>query len=373
MTLKRIVKPAAEGAVESKPSVEPGGQLALFQSLLANSDEERRKLSHAIDLWDAIPRYSISRKQQTVLRAGGRTLPSQKLPFNYRGQEFTANISPAYIVPRDAIGDGQQEVAFYPSAREELVEHALRKLAIRTGSGAHETQVKEKEGAPVFVTGVHFTIYELQMELRAQGHTMNYLQLVEALEILHRSFIEITSTKSGRKDPTRVSQPYLPMLVKVNREGFIDDPEAKWYVQFHALITYSLNHITYRQFNYARLMQTTTQLARWLLQQLVLKYTQASMIDSFTMRLSTIQRDSHLLDNYTRARDAHLKTREAWEELQALGAVREISVNQMKGERGRISDVEYQVKASSEFIREQKAANGRSKALVGPSVPGRGI
>jgi len=52
--------------------------------------------------------------------------------------------------------------------------------------------------------------------------------------------------------------------------------------------------VTYRQFNYQRLMKCSTQLARWLIGQLVLKYTQAALINSFEMRYSTIKRDSAL-------------------------------------------------------------------------------
>jgi len=37
-------------------------QLNLFQNLLCNTDEERERLSHAIELWDSTPRYSLNRK-----------------------------------------------------------------------------------------------------------------------------------------------------------------------------------------------------------------------------------------------------------------------------------------------------------------------
>jgi hypothetical protein len=39
-------------------------------------------------------------------------------------------------------------------------------------------------------------------------------------------------------------------------------------------------------------MNCRTQLARWLIGQLVLKYTQAALTNSFEMRHSTIKRDS---------------------------------------------------------------------------------
>ena len=59
-------------------------------------------------------------------------------------------------------------------------------------------------------------------------------------------------------------------------------------MQFHGLVTDSINQITYRQFNYQRLMKCSTQLARWLISQLVLKFTQAAVTQCFAMKFSTI-------------------------------------------------------------------------------------
>ena len=38
-------------------------QLQLFQGLLANSPDEREALSNTVDLWDSIPRYTVSRSR----------------------------------------------------------------------------------------------------------------------------------------------------------------------------------------------------------------------------------------------------------------------------------------------------------------------
>ena len=46
----------------------------------------------------------------------------------------------------------------------------------------------------------------------------------------------------------------------------------------------------------------STQIARSLINQLVLKYTQAAMLNTFEIRYSTIKRDSALLDGYARER-----------------------------------------------------------------------
>ena len=70
----------------------------------------------------------------------------------------------------------------------------------------------------------------------------------------------------------------LAALSGIKRKDYEADRSAKWAAQFHPLVTQSIDRVTYRQFNYKRLMKCRSQLARWLLSQLVLKYTQASHI-----------------------------------------------------------------------------------------------
>ena len=69
-----------------------------------------------------------------------------------------------------------------------------------------------------------------------------------------------------------------------------------------ALISKSVNELTYRQFNYGVLMSLPTQLARWLHKRLSHNYINASHLDSYDILFSSIQRDSGLL-TYKRTRD----------------------------------------------------------------------
>lgn len=337
-------------------------QLNLFQYFLANTDDEKEMLSNAIDLWDSVPRYSISRKKQEKIRLQGGFLPIQKLSFQYRGKAYTAKIRPARLEERDKEGRlTGATIEYYPSAREELIEHALRKLATEQYGGFFDKSD--------YRSGVAFTLYRLRQELAAQGHAMTYLGLAEGLEILHHSQITILDPESNEDDPTLISQAYLPALAKVNKKGRIADPDAKWLVQFHGLVTESINRITYRQFNYQRLMQCSTQITRWIINQLVLKYTQASMLNNFEMRFSTIRRDSGLLNGYARTRDAIAAVNETWEELKNLGVLTHFTKSERQGLRGKLEDVVYIIYPSPKFASEQKAANRRlndAKASLDP-------
>ena len=352
---RRALKPVPVDAFANQ-------QLNLFQGFLANTDDGRDALSNAIDLWDNIPRYTVPRKKQDELRMAGGFLPVRKVDFQYRGKAYTAQIRPARLEVKDRDGRLTGEtLEHYPSAREELIEHALRKLAAEQYAGFFDK--------PDYRSGVAFTLYRLRQELASQGHAMTYEGLAEGLEVLHYAFLAVIDAESDPDDPSMISQPYLPALAKVNRKGRAADPDAKWFVQFHGLVTDSINQITYRQFNYQRLMKCSTQLARWLISQLVLKYTQAAITNSFQMRLSTIKRDSGLLNGYARQRDALAALDDAWAEVKALGALTIVKRSDELGTRAKVEDVVYTLFPSREFAAEQKAANRRqsdAKTTTGP-------
>lgn len=326
-------------------------QIDLFRDFLVNTDDERNSQSNAIDLWDSVPRYSITRVKQVELRVQGGFLPIAELVFQYKGRPLTAEIRPARIKTTDKNGN-PTTLEIYPSAREELIEHALRKLA-------SEQQAGFLDAGSDFRSGVTFTLYQLRTELESRGHSMRYDELVESLDVMNLANIRLLDKDANGDDPSFISQPYIPALVKVTKEGRSNDPQAKWLVQFHSALTASIAQLTYRQFNYQRLMACQSQLSRWLLNQLVLKYTFASPGNTFKMHYSTIQRDSGLLDNYKRTRDAVDALDKAFEELKREGVLMNTKKEAKTGARGKILDVLYTLAASVKFSSEQKAANKR--------------
>lgn len=328
-------------------------QLSLFQDFLANTGDQREALSNAVDLWDSIPRYSISRVRMNEMRTVEGFLAVAELGFNYRSKPLTARIYPAQVKDREG-----KWKSYYPSAREELVEHALRKISAEQHAGFFDE--------PSYRSGAKFSLYQLRKELEGQGHSLRYDQLIEALDILSLSSIEIEGT-TDEGDEAFARSTYLAALSGVKRKDYDADRDAKWAAQFHPLVTQSIDRVTYRQFNYQRLMQCSTQIARWLIGQLVLKYTQAGVLNSFEMRYSTIKRDSALLSGYKLERQAVAALDDAWEELKTLGALASFKKSEQRGDRAKLEEVIYTLYPTREFAAEQKAANrrqGDAKATV---------
>lgn len=320
-------------------------QLNLFQDFLYNREEERDNLSNAIDLWDCVPRYAVSRLAMSKAREKEKFLENHTAVFQHRGLTYTCTISPARVTDID----GQQR-DFYPSANEELVEDALRKLAADQHAGFFDK--------PNYRSGVVFSLHALRQELKKRGHARSYQEVRLALNILSKSIIEISAQNAVKGEMVAVSA-YLPSLVAVSRKRLEDDPQAKWAVQFHPFVTGSIDQVTYRQFNYDLMMKHSTQLARWLHKQLVLKYTFAELSKPFDMRYSTIKRDSGLLNAYSRERAAIEALETAFQDLKDRDVLSSYERKDVTGPRKKLLDVIFKIWPSTGFVREVKAANKR--------------
>lgn len=335
-------------------------QLDLFRNFLCNTDDERERLSNTFDLWDSVPRYSISRQAMDKMRKASAFPQLMNIAFNYRSRALKVIIQPAWIADKD-----NKIIGYYPSANEELIEDALRKIATEQDHGYFDK--------PNYRSGVVFTLHMLRQELKKRGHTRSYQEIFLSLKILARSSIEITTT-DGKDGEGFTVNPYFSGLSAVSRAKLADDPDAKWIVQFHPLVTQSIDSVKYRQFNYAQMMSHSTQLARWLHKQLSLKFTFASMLTTFEMRFTTIKRDSALLEHYSQLRQAVVAVDAAFEELTKGGVLAVVKKNEIRGARAKLEDVIYTLTASREFIGQMKAANKRqSLALEEPIPAGRPV
>jgi hypothetical protein len=319
-------------------------QIDLFQFFLCNNEEQRDKMSNAIPLWDCLPRYSMSRQAAHKMRKAG-TLPSLlNIACRYLGQGFVVQIQPARI-----IDDKGQVTEYYPSANEELIEDALRKISTLQNQGFFD-QSRPR-------SGVSFTIYQLREELRKQGHTRSYKEIVLSLQILARSVIEIKT--EGKKNRAFDVSAYFRRLSSVSRRDLLEDPDARWFVEFHPLITQAINAIDYRQYNYALMMSHSTQLARWLHKYLAVKFTYAQVGKEFEIRFSTVKRDSALLESYDRNRDAISAMSHALDELKKNGLLLSVKENKIVSSQGKVEEVAYALSPTIKFSAEVTASNKR--------------
>lgn len=358
--MKALV-PAKSHDIQARPKpTEPESpQLSLFRNFLSNSEEESEKLSNAIDLWDSVPRYSVSKQAMNKVRDEGGDLENYSITFQYNRQTYTCTIYPARIKDLDG-----KKRSYYPSANEELVEDALRKLALDQQAGFFD-QVN-------FQSGVRCSSYAIREEMARSGHARSFQEIMQSLDIMSQSIVEITGKNEEGKE-VMVRSPYLPSIAAVSRSRLKDDPNAKWVIQFHPFVTGSIDKLTYRQFNYQLMMGHNSQLARWLHKYLILKYTFADHSKPFETRFSTIKRDSGLISSYTRERDAVQALEEALKDLNKRGVLSSVERKNITGPRKKLQDAVFTLWPSVEFVKEVKASNKRMLlAQQNPVGPGRG-
>lgn len=250
-------------------------QLTLFEMLLPNE----REFSNTVELYDFIPKYHWGKVQ----RINDKFLDSLEREFECRGVKYKVKIRPASVEDRNGV-----ERYYYPSKREELVEDALRKFVA--------------EGQGVFLdeqAGVTFSLYQLQEELKRNGHSYSKDQIKDALLICARTNMTVTS-ENGTS--ILVSNLFETLGLQTREDWKDQGNKTRAFVRFNSLVTKSITNRTFRQLNYEKVMSYKNVIARQLHKRMSHHYLQASFTNPYHLLLSTIIRDFGLTQ-YAQLRD----------------------------------------------------------------------
>ena len=332
-----------------KPPIKPlrSVQYDLFSTFFGEAAE----LSNTIELWDAIPKYAVSPRNQNALRSADNRLPVHEYCFAYATRRAGQRIESACRV---AIQPASVKIAgsyidFYPSTDEELVEEVIRKIFADQQCGLHDPANTE--------SWVRFSVQMIRKELKARGKTRSIDEIKRSIDILSKTHVSLFVDETD--DPV-YSAPILSDVTRVTRQKYLEDSSMTWVARLPALISKSVNELTYRQFNYGVLMSLTSPLARWLHKRLSHNYTNASFMDPYQTLYSSIQRDSGLL-TYKRTNDNLKFLEAAFKELLKNRVLHSWERLEERREGRKIIDIKYRLCAHSDFIRDVKAANARLK------------
>lgn len=311
-------------------------QMDLFSSFVSNDDAE---VSNTVEFWEAIPKHFFTPQQVKKLRTQDGLAKSYYWPYKYNGTAFTVKIQPA-LVEKDG-----NELAFFPSVTEELVEEAIKKILSDQKYGIHNPLNAE--------TWVRFTLRMVQKELKSRGRTRSLPEISHAITVMSRCVVTLY-----RDDKEIWSGAILQDLVTVGRDEYLEDRNSQHVARLPLFISHAINKLEYRQFNLDRLMSCDNQLSRWIYRRLVHRYTQASYMNDYHFMFSELKASSALLQQGTETNNRR-KLEEALQELVKEGVLISYESDVRKDGK-KIIDVKYIVRPSMDFVREQKAANKRT-------------
>ncbi len=322
-------------------------QLNLFQSFYGPNTTHSR-LSNIVDIWDAAPKYVTPRRNSNL---SINTLDQViERSFEFKGDVFRVRTAAAAF--KDASG---KTVIKLPTAREELIEDVLRKIAVQQKlASVGITTLSTGEEVRVF--NVKFSLCMLRNELAKYGHSIKYADLIEALMIMSGSIVEIAYSNK-RTAIHRAA--ILTSLIGVSRDDLRNSPDSLWEACFHPMVVYSLGTIEYRQYDYSHTMCYRLSLARWIHKRLSMVYSNAGILHPYKLKLSSARNNSGII-NHTSIRHQARAVDEALEEMKSRQVVRLIERQQIIEGR-KIQDVEYTIHPTPEFVAQVKAANARQR------------
>ena len=243
--------------------------------------------SSTFSLFDAVPKYRYEKSKKTLpenVKVNDLTFSNT---ITYREKEYTSTITAATIkrpIPKSGKGEVEKStrnILIFPGKREEMVLNALCKLA----SLSNRKHIWSDKGE----YGVVFTLYQLQKELKRLKHTYSLSELKEAIEILNRTNLEIKSERGTAV----LSSPFLPVIAFKSREDIQNKAEdVATLVKFNDLMNASINSLMIRSFDYEVYMTQTSSLAREIVKRLSDRFTYAQEGAKYTIKLSTLFRDS---------------------------------------------------------------------------------
>ena len=152
------------------------------------------------------------------------------------------------------------------------------------------------------------------------------------------------------------------MIIASRKDWKADPKNTRCYVQFNPLVTASIEALTYRQFDYETLMSYNYQLSRWLHKRLYHNFLNAGILNTYHILLSSVKRDSGLLNNNRTSKDIQYLER-SFEELNQKNMIFGFEKEIRRGRHNQIADVLYTLRPSMNFVSEMKKANKRASDI----------
>lgn len=321
-------------------------QMQLFKRFVSNDPSQQ---SNTLEQWDSIPKYFVTPAKEKELRNAGGLAGAITWQYDYRklgAQQNKVNKCSVRIQPATIEIEGKS-ISFFPGRTEELIEEVLKKFVLEQNLGIHNHRQKE--------TWVRFSINMIASELAKMGKQRSHDEIKHALLIMNRT--HLTCTFDGTES---YSGNLIPQLFLMDRNIYEEEGGTEKFclAQLPVLITLGIDQYAYRQHGYDTWFSLDQSLSSYLYKRLVLRWTNASPSDPYTIGFQEIRQASALLQQES-DRGNRKKLMSAINELISRGIIdRFDDPKELKSGR-KIIDVHINVYPTDTFVKQQKAASKR--------------
>jgi len=341
----------------------PEEQLSLFDAFLSAKPEQSRTL----DIWDLLPKFLLTHARESdgnLVEFNNVKIGEQVLKVS-----LSAAILSSDSLPGDPDTGPKRSRMVFPGEREELVERALRKMAVQRQIGAGIASNKEKET----VVRLTFTLSQLRKELQAAGHDFKIAQLAEALEVLGSAQIRPFGLIGDWE-----FEEWRTLLTVSRKARRGDKTGSQWIytVDFHRLAIRAILSGAWQGINYARVMELEEPLARWIATRMNNRFRQAPTLkerirkgeSGYLLSLRMILEESGIRPDKD-LRHTVVRVEKALKELCESRFLeryeKEITYQRTSG-RPKIGDVHWVLFPSVNFANEIARDNDERKLLKAP-------
>jgi glutaredoxin-related protein len=321
-------------------------QLGLFELKVGSE----RYYSNTIDLWDMIPKYFYGKCEREESQNVKTKVITKMLPILPRqvkcnkGQVvYNVNITPAIIQEKDKQTGCNVSTYYYPSAREELVEEVLRKFIANGKGGFVQDDIS-----------VHFSLRDIQEELKKSGHTYSSNQIKHSLNVMSKTHIEMISVRGDVE--------YKGNIITALALASKGNGGTQCFCKLNPLVSESIKQLSFRKYDYVKCMQYKNPLARYLHKRMSHRYKQASKNNPYIVKLSTLFNDSgYIMGNHTTKNKN--KVESALNEMIAQDIIVSFKLETIQEKEVKMKIVDYKIYIipSDSFISDIISANSKEK------------
>ena len=333
-------------------------QLELFSSFYAEDNN-----TQSLSLYDIIPKFFLA-KTRAQKTSDSRKIENLKVGNN----RVEIEITPAIVKT------SQGNKIIFPGVREELIERALRFMAVQQNVDLSlEHAINDKKACKIAIV---FTLSSLRKRLAKDGHNFKLSELKEGLDVLRKCDLTIIGNINKQEEGVLYG-PILDISFQVRPTGSEDKDGKETYFKafFHPLATQSIIKREYYLMNYQRLMKLNLPLARWIATRVNERFRQASKrswIDGekggYRLTLKNVLNESGIVVEKL-LKNNIARIRNALEELTENGFLHSIKAFDEKATfqptkgRAKIIDMEWILYPSSEFAEEIIKGNIERKKI----------